>query len=77
MSYLDIGAATTAFAAAVFWFISARGKLPAMVAYYDFTPPNDPFYMAVKFSAKMNRFAAFFSGLSALCMGIKIVCPTC
>ena len=52
--------------------MSAYGKLPPMVAYWDRTPDTDPFYVAVKFSAQMNKWAAGFSGLSALCMAIRI-----
>jgi len=70
--WLDTGAALFAIVAAVFWFLSAYGKLPPIVAYWDSTPEHDPFYMAVKFSAKMNRWAAGLSGLSALCVGIKL-----
>ena len=69
---LDIAAAILALIAAVFWFLSAYGKLPPMIAYWDQTPENDPFYQAVKFSASMNRWAAGFSGGSALCMGIRL-----
>jgi hypothetical protein len=61
-----------AIAAAIFWFTSAYGKLPPMVAHWDQTPADDPFYKAVKFSAKMNRWAALLSGLSASCMGAKL-----
>jgi hypothetical protein len=43
-----------------------------MGSYWDFVPERDPFYRAVKFSARMNRWAAGFSGLSALCMGIEL-----
>lgn len=71
--WLDIAAALFAFIAAVFWFLSAYGKRPPMVTYWDATPENDPFRMAVAFSVKMNRWAAAFSGASALCMAIKIM----
>jgi hypothetical protein len=71
--WLDVGAAACAIGAAIFWFMSAYGKLPPMGMYWDAAPPNDPFYIAIKFSAKMNRWAAGFSGLSALCMAIKIM----
>jgi hypothetical protein len=71
--WLDIGAALFALFAALFWFLSAYGKLPQMVAYWDQTPETDPFYVAVKFSAKMNACAAGLSGLSALCMGVKLL----
>ena len=70
--WLDIGAAVLAIAAAVFWFLSAYGKLPPMVTYWDQAPANDPLYMALKFSALMNSWAAGLSGASALCMGIKL-----
>jgi hypothetical protein len=70
--WLDIGAAVFAFVAAVFWFLSAYGKLPPMVTYWDSTPQNDPYYQAVKFSAEMNRWASGFSCISALCMGWKL-----
>jgi hypothetical protein len=70
--WLDIGSAVFALVAAVFWFVSAYGKLPPIVAYFDYTPEHDPFSKAIKFSARMNRWAAALSGLSALCIGVKI-----
>ena len=70
---VDVGAAAFAFAAAVFWFLSARGKLPQMGQYFDDVPADDPFYVAIKFSAQMNRLAALFSGLSALCMSVRLL----
>ena len=63
-NWLDVGAAAFAFGAAIFWFLSAYGKLPPMATYWDRTPDDDPYYAAVKFSAKMNRCAAALSGLS-------------
>jgi hypothetical protein len=69
--WLNFGTAAFAFAAAVFWFLSASGKLPELQAYWDKTPADDPFYTALIASAKMNRIAALFSGLSALCAGVK------
>jgi len=70
--WLDIGAAILAFGAAVFWFRSAYGNLPPILPYWDKTPDTDPYYIAVKFSAAMNRWAAAFSGASALCMGMRL-----
>ena len=67
--WLDIVAALSAFVAAVFWFLSAYGRLPPMITYWGSAPAHDPFYTAVKFAARMNSWAAGFSGLSALCMG--------
>jgi hypothetical protein len=74
--WIDIGAAVFALIAAIFWFLSAYGKLPPLVTYWGSTPDADPFYNAVKFSAEMNKWAAGFSGLSALLMGIKLFIPT-
>jgi hypothetical protein len=71
--WLAIGAACFAFVAAVFWFLSAYGKLPPMITYWDSTPELDPFYQAVKFSARMNTYAAIASGVSALFFGLRIV----
>lgn len=70
--WLDWGTAIFALAAAVFWFLSAAGSLPKMVAYWDQAPETDAFFVAIKFSASMNRIAAAFSGLSALCAGLKL-----
>jgi hypothetical protein len=71
-NWLDTGAALTAFFAAGLWFLSAYGKLPPMRAYYDQAPDTDPFFKAIKFSARMNSLAAVFSGLSASLLGVKL-----
>lgn len=71
MDILEIGAALFAFIASAFWFLSAYGKLPPIHTYWDATLDADPFYVAIKYSAKMNRIAAAFSGFSALFAGIK------
>jgi hypothetical protein len=71
--WLDVGAFVFAIGAAIFWFLSAYGELPPVVAYWDAAPQNDPLYMAIKFAARMNRWAAGLSALSALCMAIKIM----
>jgi hypothetical protein len=70
--WCDIAAALLALVAAVFWFLSAYGELPAMAMYWGHAPESDPFYQAVKFSATMNRYAAGFSGASAICMSIGL-----
>jgi hypothetical protein len=47
---LDMGAALFALVAAVFWFLSAYGKLPPMVSYLgESNPPDDPFGGFVSF----------------------------
>jgi hypothetical protein len=70
--WLDVGSAVFALMAAFFWFLSAHGKLPPMVSYWDSAPETDPFFQAVKFSALMNTWAAGFSCLSAFLFGIKL-----
>ena len=52
------------------WEVAADGDL------LGFNANADQFYKAVKFSAEMNKWAAGFSGLSALLMGIKLFIPT-
>ena len=69
---MEIGVAFFAFLAAVIWFLASYGKTPPMLAYWGSTPEADPFYQVVKFSARMNKWAAFFSGLSALCAAATI-----
>ena len=70
--WLDVTAALFAIVAAVFWFRSAYRKLPPFVAYWGQTPDSDPFYKAVRFSAKMNRLAAAFSCASALSLAARL-----
>jgi len=53
----NIAAAVFALIAAGFWFASARGTLPPMVAYWDAAPPNDPLYVAIR-----ANFGGFESG---------------
>lgn len=71
--YLEITAAIFAFLAAIFWFLSVYGRTPTMLSYYDSVPETDPFYVAIKFSVRMNKWAAFFSGLSALLGGTNLL----
>ena len=70
--WLEIGAAVFALGAAVFWFLSAYGEIPAMIPYWGHVPENDPFYVSIKFSAQINRWAAGLSGASALCVSAKL-----
>jgi hypothetical protein len=70
---LDTLAALFALGAAAFWFLSAYGELPPMLSYWDATPANDPFTVGIKYSAKMNRWAAALSGLSAVCVPLKLL----
>jgi hypothetical protein len=70
--WLDVAAAVLAFIAAGFWFLSAYGELPRIVPYWGQTPESDPFYQAVRLSAVMNRWAAGFSGASALSMAARL-----
>ena len=70
--WLEVGAALFAFAAAVFWFLSAFEELPLMLSYWGGVPPADPFYANLRISAHMNTVASVLSGLSAVCMGISV-----
>ena len=71
--WIDIAAAVFAIIAAIFWLLSAVGKLPPMVSYYDSAPDTDPFYQAIKFSSLMNTIAALCSGASAALIATKLV----
>lgn len=70
VSALNIASAAAAFFAATFWFLSAAGPLPMMQTYWGSAPSTDPFVSALNSSAQMNRYAAGFSGLSALLFGL-------
>ena len=69
----NVGVAAFSLIAAVMWFLSAAKPLPEMVTYWDSTPADDAFYVALKASAKLNRWAALFSGLAAVCAFLSVV----
>ena len=71
--WLDIGAAVLAIAAAIFWFLSAYGKLPPMVAYWDQAPAGDPFYSAIKFSGRDEQMGSIAERIVGLVHGPKTV----
>lgn len=66
---LNIGSAAFAFAAAWYWFASARSELPVPGAYWDATPPTDPFYAALRHAARMNRLGALCASVAAALTG--------
>lgn len=71
---LDIGSAVFALIAAYFWFCSAYVKIPPLeVLFGGVTKEDHPFYQGIKDSAALNKWAAASSGVSALCMGIKLL----
>jgi hypothetical protein len=72
---LDVLAAIAALIAAIFWFRSARVQFPPPVSYWggQGAPEGDPFFQALKSSASLNKSAAAYSCVSALCFGIKLL----
>jgi hypothetical protein len=66
--------ATAVFAigAAWFWFKSAGVKVPAPGTYWDQTPESDAWLIATRKSARFNRIAATFAGLSALSSALAL-----
>jgi hypothetical protein len=70
--WLNIVGAIFALAAAFFWFLSAWGKIPTLTTYWGAMPEDAPFFVALKFSAKMNNWAAALSAASALCVGVSL-----
>jgi hypothetical protein len=72
VNLLEYAAAFFALSAAVFWFLSASKDVPTLETYWDAVPTNHPFITAMRFTAKMNRWAAILSGLSALCVAASI-----
>jgi len=70
--WLELGAGLTALIAAVFWFLSAYGEVPPVVSYFDRAPDSDPLMVAMRSSANMNRWAAAFSGVSAMLVSVSL-----
>ena len=68
----NVGVAVFSLIAAALWFLSAAKPLPEMGTYWDRTPSSDPFYVALRASARLNRWAAFFSGLAAVCAVLSV-----
>lgn len=67
---LNLLSALAAFAAAWLWYLSARNKLPPMVTYFDATPEDDPFLVALQQGTSLNRRAALFAAAAAACSGL-------
>ena len=67
---LNLVSAGSALAAAFFWYLSARNRLPPMTAYWDGVPNTDPFFVAMQAGVRLNRWAAGFAALSALTAGL-------
>ena len=63
---MSVLSAVSAFAAAVFWYLSARNILPEMVGDWDGFPSNDPFFVALQRGVTLNKWAAGFAGVSAV-----------
>jgi hypothetical protein len=59
---LELAGAVAAIVAAGFWFISANGEVPQMLAYWDGVPAK----------AQLDRWAAGFGGLSALFVAARL-----
>jgi urea transporter len=74
----NAGAALSAFVAAGFWFISASGEMPkSNKNWSDFLDTPDAIVSALKYSAKWNRLAALFAGVSSLFIAAAISWGIC
>jgi hypothetical protein len=73
IAWFDALGAVFAFAAAVLWFLSAARNPPRRQTYWDAAPPHDPFEVWLRSSARLNRWAALATGLSALCAAAHFV----
>ena len=74
---LNIVAALAALAAAFFWFQSAAVRLPPTPIAFDVTAKNDKLHEALQSAARLNRWAAAFSGISALSVGLSTALEQC
>lgn len=64
LSMLGWGSLAVGFVAAVFWWWSAAVPLPAPGMYWEKSPENDPFLMAIRHGADLNGIAAILTGVS-------------
>jgi hypothetical protein len=70
---LNVTSAASAFFAAVFWFKSAAIKMPAPdTTWGGFVEVPGAIIAAVNSSAKWNRIAALFAGVSALSFAFEV-----
>lgn len=72
---LNLISALAAFAAAWLWYLSARSRLPPMQTYFDETPEDDPFRVAMQQGVMLNRRAAMFAAAAAACSGLATLIP--
>jgi hypothetical protein len=70
LSFVSVG---SAFVASIFWYLSARNRLPPILPYWDRTPDDNPFFVTLQTGVKLNRWAAGFAAASALCTGLATV----
>jgi len=68
--WLNVASALAAFAAAVFWFMSAADGPPPLRPYFDAASATDPFVQWAVAGTKWNRLAALSAGLSAAATGL-------
>lgn len=68
---LNAGSAVCALVAAIFWLLSASGRIPLPEACWDSTPETDPFVQSLQRSARLNRWAAGFAGAAAAFQAIS------
>lgn len=69
--FVDLATGALALAAAYFWWRSASEHIPVMLTYWGHTPDSDPFFVAMKNSARMNMYASILSGCSAFGLTIR------
>jgi hypothetical protein len=73
--WLNAGAAVSALCAAVCWFASAAVKTPEIdYGWPGLTNNPEKIVSMIKSSARWNRVAALFAGISALLIAASIVC---
>jgi hypothetical protein len=71
---LSAVAAVFAFIAAIYWFRSAYGEIPDVITYWGGAPKDDSWVRNYQMSARMNMYAASFSGASAFSWAVSTAC---
>jgi len=75
MNILNYGTAFFSLGAAVFWFISAKGKVPELKNDWAGLVDNPRALIdAVTYSARWNSYASSFAFVAALLLGASSIC---
>jgi hypothetical protein len=76
VAWLQPTALISSFIAAFFWFWSAARRFPSMqIGYGGAVSKDDPLLVALVTAARLNRWAALFTGITISAMALSSTIP--